>query len=135
MPLNSPSLLLACLPAGWACTHCLPACLPACLLNRAPPLCHGLQDEDLIQLFTGDEAPPSLRGELEAVRVVRDKATKIGKGFAFVLFRTKVCVHGCGCGCGCRVRIPTERRRPGSPGRHGRSAADLGTLTRPLCLL
>lgn len=41
---------------------------------------------------------------LEAVRVVRDPATSIGKGFAFALFRTKVGVEeggdrGGGGGC------------------------------------
>uniref|UniRef100_A0A7S0RH48 RRM domain-containing protein n=1 Tax=Chlamydomonas leiostraca TaxID=1034604 RepID=A0A7S0RH48_9CHLO len=54
-------------------------------------------DEELIQFFTGPEAlegnpelaPADGVSALEAVRVVRDPATSIGKGFAFALFRTK----------------------------------------------
>ncbi|KAG1655423.1 hypothetical protein FOA52_009094 [Chlamydomonas sp. UWO 241] len=50
------------------------------------------QDEELISLFGNAKAAlvaPELEGAVEAVRIVRDGATNIGKGFAFVLFRTK----------------------------------------------
>ena len=50
----------------------------------------SLQDEELISLFSNAEVAPELIGSVEAVRVVRDQATNIGKGFAFVLFKTKV---------------------------------------------
>ena len=43
-------------------------------------------EEPLIAAFS---AGPDLEGRVEAVRVVRDAKTNIGKGFAFVLFRTK----------------------------------------------
>ena len=45
----------------------------------------------------GDAAvAPELAEGVEAVRVVRDGATNIGKGFAFVLFKTKVSRGGGG---------------------------------------
>ena len=45
----------------------------------------------------GDAAvAPELAAGVEAVRVVRDGATNIGKGFAFVLFKTKVSRGGGG---------------------------------------
>lgn len=52
----------------------------------------GAEDEDIIALFTSAEAlkeAPELRDQLEAVRLVRDSDTKIGKGFGFALFKTK----------------------------------------------
>jgi len=59
-----------------------------------------LQDEELIQFFTCPEAlegnpelSPSANGgqpAIEGVRIVRDPATNLNKGFGFVLFRTKV---------------------------------------------
>ena len=49
-----------------------------------------LQDEEVITLFSDASVAPELQGAVEAVRVVRDPATNIGKGFAFVLFKTKV---------------------------------------------
>ncbi|XP_024523495.1 nucleolar protein 12-like [Selaginella moellendorffii] len=42
------------------------------------------QDEELYALFSVPDVA------LEAVRVVRDQKTNIGKGFAFVLFKSKV---------------------------------------------
>ena len=48
------------------------------------------QDEEVIKLFSDTSVAPELQGAVEAVRVVRDPATNIGKGFAFVLFKTKV---------------------------------------------
>ena len=47
------------------------------------------QDEELIALFGDAAVAPELAAGVEAVRVVRDGATNIGKGFAFVLFKTK----------------------------------------------
>lgn len=44
----------------------------------------------MITLFSGSAGGES---ELEGVRVVRDRQTSIGKGFAFVLFKTKVPTH------------------------------------------
>ena len=51
----------------------------------------------MIALFGNSEVAPELAGSIEAVRVVRDQATNIGKGFAFVLFKTKVRVHSAVC--------------------------------------
>lgn len=42
-----------------------------------------IQDEELYQVFTPES-------NVEAVRVIRDPHTSLGKGFAFVLFKTKV---------------------------------------------
>ena len=47
------------------------------------------KDEELIALFSDKAVAPELERSVEAVRVVRDPATQIGKGFAFVLFRSK----------------------------------------------
>lgn len=67
--------------------------------------CCWPQDEELIQFFTCPEAlegcpelSPDAHGgacALEGVRIVRDAQTSLGKGFGFVLFRTKV--GGCVC--------------------------------------
>ena len=49
-----------------------------------------VQDEELIQFFYEAAAEaPELKDAIEAVRLVRDKATNVGKGIAFVLFKTK----------------------------------------------
>ena len=45
-----------------------------------------LQDEELIKLFIGDSVDEPL---VKAVRIVRDAATNIGKGFGYVLFSNK----------------------------------------------
>lgn len=45
-----------------------------------------LQEEDLYKAFANDN--PELG--VEAIRVPRDPQTSISKGFAFVLFKTKV---------------------------------------------
>lgn len=50
---------------------------------------YNVQDEELIQLFDNGSAAPLCAGMVEAVRVVRDVRTRLGKGFAFVKFRTK----------------------------------------------
>lgn len=57
------------------------------LLLLLYPCCTVLQDEELISFLLEQ---PALRGAVEGVRVVRDKATSVGKGFAFVLFKTQV---------------------------------------------
>lgn len=49
------------------------------------------QDEELIELFNDAADMGDLRGHVEAVRCVRDGATNVGKGIAFVLFTDKVC--------------------------------------------
>lgn len=43
----------------------------------------------MYQLFTGKS---NLENNLEAVRVIRDPHLNIGKGIAYVLFKTKVCL-------------------------------------------
>jgi nucleolar protein 12 len=50
------------------------------------------EDEDVIRFFSRAEALaecPELRGALEAVRLVRDPASGLGKGFGFALFKSK----------------------------------------------
>ena len=42
-----------------------------------------IQDEELYQVFTPDM-------DVEAINVVRDSHTSLGKGIAIVLFKTKV---------------------------------------------
>lgn len=55
-------------------------------------------------MFNSGEAYPALEGAVEAVRVVRDHHYRVGKGIAYVLFRTKVAamaalrMHGSACG-------------------------------------
>jgi nucleolar protein 12 len=46
-----------------------------------------VQDEELYQLFSGI---PNLESSVEAVRVVRDPHLNVGKGIAYVLFKTRV---------------------------------------------
>ncbi|XP_076957896.1 nucleolar protein 12-like [Bidens hawaiensis] len=48
-----------------------------------------VKDEELYQLFTGFN---NLKDCIEAIRVVRDPGTSMGKGIAYVLFTTRVCV-------------------------------------------
>lgn len=48
---------------------------------------YEVTDEEVIQWVQG--ANPGLRGSVQAVRVVRDKDTNMGKGFAYVLFKDK----------------------------------------------
>lgn len=50
-----------------------------------------LQDEELYKLFCGIS---NLESSIEAVRVVRDPHLNVGKGIAYVLFKTKVCCSG-----------------------------------------
>ena len=63
-----------------------------------------LQDEDLISVFNSGEEHPALEGAVEAVRVVRDHHCRVGKGIAYILFRSKVAalaalrLHGSACG-------------------------------------
>lgn len=48
-----------------------------------------VDDEDVIRLFNKNKEYPELRKSVEAVRVVRDRKTTLGKGIGFVLFKTK----------------------------------------------
>ena len=43
-----------------------------------------MQDEELVRLFSDDAANPELADAVTAVRVVRDRATNVGKGVAYV---------------------------------------------------
>jgi nucleolar protein 12 len=47
----------------------------------------SLQDEELYQLFTGIK---DLASSIEAVRVIRHPHIGLGKGIAYVLFKTRV---------------------------------------------
>ncbi len=49
------------------------------LIPNRPP-----QDEELVRLFSDGAANPELADAVTAVRVVRDRATNIGKGVAYV---------------------------------------------------
>lgn len=46
-----------------------------------------MQDEEIYQLFSG---LANMNSSIEAIRVVRDPGTSLGKGIAYVLFKTKV---------------------------------------------
>jgi len=48
-----------------------------------------VDDEDVIRLFNKNKEYPELRKSVEAVRIVRDRKTTLGKGIGFVLFKTK----------------------------------------------
>lgn len=49
----------------------------------------NVDDEDVIRLFNKNDEYPELRKSVEAVRLVRDRKTTMGKGIGFVLFKTK----------------------------------------------
>jgi RNA recognition motif. (a.k.a. RRM, RBD, or RNP domain) len=49
----------------------------------------SVQEEDLIALFNTTAKEPQLDGAVEAVRVVRDGHTSLGKGIAYVLFTNR----------------------------------------------
>ena len=46
-----------------------------------------VQDEELVRAFSDASIDPELAGAVTAVRVVRDRATNVGKGMAFVEVR------------------------------------------------
>lgn len=48
-----------------------------------------ISEEELIRIFSDGGQQPELAGSVEAVRVVRDSHTNLGKGIAYVLFTTK----------------------------------------------
>eukprot|EP00775_Hariotina_reticulata_P003945 gene3945-4199_t len=48
-----------------------------------------ISEEELIRVFSDGVRQPELAGSVEAVRVVRDSHTNLGKGIAYVLFTTK----------------------------------------------
>lgn len=49
----------------------------------------SMQDEEIYQFFSGIK---ELESSIEAIRVVRDAGTSMGKGIAYILFKTRVCV-------------------------------------------
>ncbi|WOG90083.1 hypothetical protein DCAR_0209324 [Daucus carota subsp. sativus] len=49
-----------------------------------------VKDEEIYQLFAG---LPNMNSSVEAIRVVRDPGTSMGKGIAYVLFKTKEAVN------------------------------------------
>lgn len=49
-----------------------------------------LQDEEVYQLFCGIK---DMESNVEGVRIIRDLHNNLGKGFAYVLFKTRVCPH------------------------------------------
>jgi len=49
----------------------------------------SVDDEEVIRLFNKNKEYPELRKSVEAVRIVRDRKTTMGKGIGFVLFKTK----------------------------------------------
>ncbi|KAK2079335.1 hypothetical protein QBZ16_003026 [Prototheca wickerhamii] len=48
-----------------------------------------IEDEDVIRFFSDSSVSSDLRSAVEAVRVVRDRYTREGKGIAFVLYKTR----------------------------------------------
>lgn len=63
------------------------SCLTLSSLNLLPLL--QITEEDLIRTFSNGDLQPELAAAVEAVRVVRDPETNLGKGIAYVLFKTK----------------------------------------------
>lgn len=49
-----------------------------------------IQEEELISVFNKGDQAMQLQDSVEAVRVVRDSKTRIGKGIAYVLFKSRV---------------------------------------------
>jgi nucleolar protein 12 len=72
---------------------------------------YDVDEEDVIRLFHRSKEYPELNGSVEAVRVVRDRKTNLGKGIAFVLFRkgsdarTGLLLDGVKMGDGREVRV------------------------------
>ncbi len=52
-------------------------------------LATDVEEEEIIAFFHGQDHLPTLEGQVEAVRVVHDRATGLGKGIGYVLFKTK----------------------------------------------
>ncbi|GIL50273.1 hypothetical protein Vafri_6482, partial [Volvox africanus] len=80
-------------------------------------------DEELIGMVLGQAViQPELADAVEAVRVVRDRAYNVGKGFAFILFKTKAAA---------RAALSLDgqilRNRPLRVTRASRQAAAAGT--------
>ncbi|KAL6954907.1 hypothetical protein U1Q18_046026 [Sarracenia purpurea var. burkii] len=48
-----------------------------------------VKDEEIFQLFSGIK---DLESSIEAIRVIRDPGTSVGKGIAYILFKTRVCL-------------------------------------------
>ena len=48
-----------------------------------------VEEEDIITFFDQADHVPQVQSQIKAVRVVHDKATGLGKGFGYVLFKTK----------------------------------------------
>eukprot|EP01026_Neomeris_dumetosa_P077778 TRINITY_DN839_c0_g1_i3.p1 TRINITY_DN839_c0_g1~~TRINITY_DN839_c0_g1_i3.p1 ORF type:complete len:454 (+),score=69.57 TRINITY_DN839_c0_g1_i3:91-1452(+) len=48
-----------------------------------------VQDEVVIQLFNGDQVGSDYAGQVEGLRIVRERGSQACKGFGFVLFKTK----------------------------------------------
>ncbi|XP_058190348.1 nucleolar protein 12-like [Rhododendron vialii] len=48
-----------------------------------------VKDEEIYQFFSGIK---ELESSIEAILVVRDPGTSMGKGIAYILFKTRVCV-------------------------------------------
>ncbi|QDZ18108.1 RNA-binding protein [Chloropicon primus] len=48
-----------------------------------------VEEEEVITFFHGADHVPQVQGEIDAVRVVHDRSTGLGKGFGYVLFKTK----------------------------------------------
>jgi hypothetical protein len=78
--------------------------LVVCVEALGPAL-RGPQDEELLRFFTSPEAvagapelapdPASGRPAVEALRIVRDPSTSLGRGYAFVLLRSKARLRLC----------------------------------------
>ncbi|KAL6770879.1 hypothetical protein ACKKBF_B33070 [Auxenochlorella protothecoides x Auxenochlorella symbiontica] len=49
----------------------------------------SVEDEDVIRFFSDGSISSELRTGIEAVRVVRDRKTTLGKGIAFILYKTR----------------------------------------------
>ena len=48
-----------------------------------------VEEEKIIEFFNSADQFPQVQNQIEAVRVVHDKATGLGKGFGYVLFKNK----------------------------------------------
>lgn len=49
-----------------------------------------MQEDELIRVFSTGDVETQMLNSVEAVRVVRDSKTRLGKGIAYVLFKSKV---------------------------------------------
>ena len=71
-----------------------------------------VEEEKIIEFFNSADQFPQVQNQIEAVRVVHDKATGLGKGFGYVLFKNKNAAK-------CALSLSDELLQERRVGAHG----------------